>query len=75
MNKHAYSPLSAEHFHPVDAATCKQTMAESDLDYSIQMGDTFSIHHGTRYGSPIVIVEHHDQQAPGLSGVWYDESK
>jgi len=74
MAKPALHPLSAELFHAIDAATCQQTMAESVLDYSIRMGDTFTIHHGTRDGLPIIIVEHHDQQPGELSGVWFQES-
>lgn len=68
------SPLAAEHFHPVDAATCAQTIAESILDFSVYMG-AFTLHHGTRFGSPIVIAEHHNQKADELSGVWYDDSQ
>ena len=70
-----YIPLTADHFHPVDADNVRQTMAESDLDpdSSIDMGG-FTIHHGTRYGAPIIIVEHHDQQPDELSGIWYDDS-
>lgn len=74
MTKHVQKPLSVEHFHAVDAAICKQTIEESELEFSICMG-RFTIHHGTRYGNPIVIAEHHDQQAGERSGVWYDESK
>jgi hypothetical protein len=72
MNKHL--PLTAEHFHAVDAATCKQTIEESLLEFSICMGG-FTLHHGMRYGSPIVIAEHHNQQPGEFSGVWYEERK
>lgn len=65
-------PLTSEHFHAVDAATCKQTMAESELEYSIEMG-AFTVHHGTRYGTPIIIVQHHNQKADALSGIWFDD--
>lgn len=70
----AGSPLSAEHFHAVDAATCKQTMAESHLEYSIEMG-AFTLHHGTRFSAPIIIAEHHDQKADELSGIWYADGQ
>lgn len=66
-------PLRAEHFHAVDTETARQTIAESCLDYSIDMG-RFTIHHGTRYGMPIVIAEHNNQQTDELSGVWYSEN-
>jgi hypothetical protein len=68
-----HNPLTVEHFYHVDAATCEQTLAESDIEYSIDMG-RFTIHHGVRWGAPIVIAEHHDQKTDELSGVWYDEA-
>lgn len=74
MTKSTLHPISAEHFHAVDAATCQQTINESDVDYSIVMGATFTIHHGTRCGAPIVIVENHDQRPGELSGIWYSEN-
>lgn len=72
--KRPHNPLSAEHFHAVDAATCKQAMAESQLEYSIDMGG-FTLHHGQRYDVPIVIAEHHDQKADELSGIWHDDGQ
>jgi hypothetical protein len=65
-----FSPLEAENFHAVDAAAASQTIAESKIDSAIDMG-LFIVHHGTRYGAPIVIAEHKDQQADQLSGIWY----
>jgi len=72
--KQIHSPLTAEHFHAVDAETARQTIAESTLKYSIDMGG-FTVHHGTRDGAPIIIVEHHDQQPDQLSGIWYDDGQ
>lgn len=72
--KRPHNPLTAENFHAVDAATCKQTMAESHLDYSIEMG-TFTVHHGSRHGAPIIITEHHNQEADELSGIWFDDGQ
>jgi hypothetical protein len=69
-----YNPLSVENFHAVDTDTCRQTMAESQLEYSIEMGG-FTIHHGTRHGVPIIIAEHHTQQADELSGIWFDDAQ
>ncbi|WP_426174236.1 hypothetical protein [Massilia sp. TWR1-2-2] len=69
--KRPHSPLSVEHFHAVDLATVTQTMTESQLEYSIDMGG-FTVHHGTRHGVPIIIAEHHNQKADELSGIWYD---
>ena len=64
--------LSMEHFHAVDAETCAQTIAESRIECAIDMGE-FVIHSGTRYGSPVVIVEHKKQQADQLSAVWFND--
>jgi hypothetical protein len=72
--KRPYNPLSIEHLSVVDAAICKQTLAESVIDYSIEMGHV-TVHHGCREGAPIVVVEHHDQQPDQLSAVWYDDSQ
>lgn len=66
------SPLSAEHFHAVDVATLRQTMAESQIEYSIDMKG-LTIHHGTRSGAPIVIVENHSQVVDALHGIWFDD--
>lgn len=66
----AFIPLTAEHFHAVNAELCQQIIAESQLEYSVDMG-AFSIHCGTRWGAPIVIAEHHNQKADELSGIWY----
>ena len=74
MTKRPHNPLAVEHFHAVDAATCKQTLAESEIVNSIDMGG-FTLHHGARHGAPIVIAEHHEQQADELSGIWYDDSQ
>ena len=65
--------LIAEHFYAVTADICNQTIAESKLDYSIDMG-AFTVHHGTRNGAPIVIAEHHSQTDGELSGVWFDDT-
>jgi hypothetical protein len=75
MTKCLHSFLTIEHFHAVDAAICKQTLAESAIEHSVDMGGGFAIHHGTRYGAPIVVVENSSQQPDQLSAVWYDESQ
>jgi hypothetical protein len=72
--KRQHNPLTVEHFHAVDAATCKLTIAESQLEYSIDMGG-FTLHHGTRHSAPIIIAEHHKQQADELSGIWFDDGQ
>lgn len=70
--KRPHNPLTAENFHAVDLATVTQTMAESHLEYSIDMGG-FNCHFGTRFGAPIIIAEHHNQKADELSGIWFDD--
>lgn len=72
--KRPRNALCVEQFHAVDANTCKQTMAESHLEYSIDMGG-FTLHHGTRHGAPIIIAEHHNQKANELSGIWFDDGQ
>lgn len=72
--KRPHSPLTVENFHAVDADTCKQTLAESHIEYSIEMG-AFTIHHGIRHGAPIIVSEHHNQKADELSGIWYDDGQ
>lgn len=74
ITKRQHNPLAADHFHAVDYATCKQTIAESKLEYSIDMG-SFTIHHGTLNGAPIIIAEHHNQKDDELSGIWYDDNQ
>jgi hypothetical protein len=69
-----HNPLTVENFHSVNADTIKETMAESQLEYSIEMG-AFTVHHGTRHGSPIIIAEHHNQKADELSGIWFDDGQ
>jgi hypothetical protein len=66
--------LSIEHFHAVDAETCKQTIEESKIEYSTDMGRGVIIHHGMRYGSPVVIAEYENQKADELSGIWFNEN-
>ena len=66
--------MNASHFHAVSTEVVRQTMAESELTYSIDMG-AFTIHHGYRDGTPIIIAEHHNQQAGELSGIWLNDSR
>jgi len=63
-------PPNPEDFYALDAKMVKQTISESVLQSSIDMG-AFTVHHGTRFGQPIVIAEHHDQKSDELSAVWY----
>lgn len=66
--------LAVEHFHAVSAEVVRQTIAESNLEYSIDMG-AYSVHHGTREGVQILIVEHHNQAADQLSAIWFNDGE
>ncbi|UUZ64272.1 hypothetical protein LP417_03520 [Polaromonas sp. P1-6] len=67
-------PMVMEHLYCTDAEATQQTISESDLTYSIDLGRGFTVHHGTRDGLPIVVVECQDQKADELSCVWFNES-
>ena len=64
-------PLAAEHLHRVNRTVIEQTFTEAEIVHSFVFA-AFSIHHGVRYGAPIVIVEPTDKSAAGA--IWYDES-
>ena len=66
--------LSKNKCHVVDAEIVRQTIQESKIEHSIDMG-AFTIHHGTRDGSEIVIAEHYDQQADELSAIWFNDNE
>jgi hypothetical protein len=65
-------PLLAEHFYAVHKNTAQETKAESRIEHSIDMG-SFTVNHGTRFGAPIMIVEHNTHGANDLDAIWYDE--
>jgi hypothetical protein len=67
-------PLVLDAFYCVDAATVDQTLAESKTTHSIELGRGFVIHHGTRDGLPIVIVECQNQKPDELGAIWFDET-
>lgn len=69
-----FTIMSKHNFYGVDAEITRQTIQESEIDYSIDMG-AFTIHHGTREGGEIVIAEHHNQKSTELSAIWFDENK
>jgi hypothetical protein len=72
--KKTLHPLAIEALHCVDAETVKQTIAESRITHSIDLGRGFAVLHGTRDGLPIVIVECQNQNSDELSCVWFDET-
>ena len=66
--------VKPEHLYCTDADATQQTIAESKLTSSIDLGRGFRVHHGTRDGLPIVVIECQDQKPDELSCVWFDES-
>lgn len=71
-SKSPYIPADNS-FYAVNREVLLQTLEESKLEYSIDMG-TFCIHHGVRYRKAIVIVENYDKTPDALSGIWFNES-
>ena len=67
-------PLALDAFHCVNAETVQQTIAESKITHSIDLGRGFVIHHGTRDGLPVIVVECENQTPTELSAIWFDES-
>ena len=72
--KKTLHPMAMEYFYSPNAEVTQQTISESNLTYSIDLGRGFTIHHGTRDGASIIIVECVDQKPDELSGIWFDES-
>lgn len=68
MNTNLMHP---ETLHAVNFDTFCQTMEESDVTFSIDMGGGVVIHLGTRYGAPIWLM---DNPLGKLYGVWYDDT-
>ena len=64
-------PLVSEYGYCVSKEQLQQTLAESTITYSLDMG-RMTVHYGDRFDLPIVVVEQHDQQADELSVVWHD---
>lgn len=67
-------PMTPDAFYCVDSDAIKQTLTESKITHSIDLGRGFTVHHGTRYKLPVVIIECENQKPSELSCVWYDES-
>lgn len=63
--------MHLETFHAANFEVFCQTMDESNITFSIDMGGGVVIHHGTRYGAPIWLM---DNPLGELYGVWYDET-
>lgn len=68
MNPNLMHP---ETFYAANFEVFCQTMDESNITFSIDMGGGVVIHHGTRYGVPIWLM---DNPLGELYGVWYDET-
>lgn len=58
-------------FYPVNFETFAQTLEESEVNYSIDMG-CVTIHHGTRNGSQVWLM---DNPLGSLYGIWVEENE
>lgn len=58
-------------FYAVNFETFAQTLEESKIEASYEMGGGVAIHHGTRNGSPVWLM---DNPLGDLYGVWVEEN-
>lgn len=70
MNEETSDQNSPVGFHAVKFEVFCQTLEESAVTYSIDMGGV-AIHYGTRYGSPIWLM---DNPMGSLYGIWVEEN-
>lgn len=61
--------MSPEHWHAVRRDTLTETLAESIIDFAIDLGGGVTLHLGTRSGAPITLIEN---SLGDLNAVWYD---
>jgi hypothetical protein len=73
MTADALYPLAAHHLHKVTREQVWQTFDESRITWTENPG-TFFVHHGFRFGAPIVIVEPQGVEPDAICLVWYDET-
>lgn len=59
-------------FSPVDFKIFTQTLEETEVTYSIGMGNGVTIHHGTREGAPIWLMENLSGHTYG-NAIWVEE--
>ena len=59
-------------FHAVNFEVFCQTLEESKVTFSIDMGGGVAIHHGTRYGDPVWLM---DNPSGNLYGIWVEENE
>lgn len=57
-------------FYAVNFEVFAQTLEESEIIESIEMGGGVAIHHGTRNGNPVWLM---DNACGKLYGIWVEE--
>ena len=70
MDENTSDQNSPVGFHAVKFEIFCQTLGESTITYSIDMGGV-TIHHGTRYGDSIWLM---DNPLGSLYGIWVEEN-
>jgi hypothetical protein len=70
MNINTTDTNSPSGFYAVPFDTYTETLAESSISYSIDMG-AVTIHHGTRQGQPIWLM---DNPGGKLYGIWLEDA-
>jgi hypothetical protein len=63
-------PFGTDCFSYFGLEILKQTISESDLSLSCDIGNNITMQYGTRDGSPIWIMQNTDPE--GMSAAWYD---
>jgi len=66
-------PFEHEHFVAVGADVAFQTINESSITDTCDLGGGIVFHVGTRYGAPIFVLQNAD--AAGMCAVWYDSDR
>ena len=69
MNINTANVNTPSGFYPVKFEAFAETLAESRITYSIDMG-AVTIHHGTRQGQPIWLM---DNPMGKLYGIWVED--
>lgn len=66
-------PFDLDHFVAVGADVVLQTIKESTITDTCDLGRGIVFHVGTRDGAPIIVMQNED--AAGLGAVWYDSDR
>ncbi|HCY61429.1 MAG TPA: hypothetical protein DHV59_01015 [Oxalobacteraceae bacterium] len=63
-------PFAPDCFYAITPEIVKQTIEESEILHTVEMGGGVTIHCGIRFGRPVWLMENPN----GLSAAWYDDS-